>query len=76
MKYTKDTFIFLLSGQKTTHYSSQSKLLKLQHFTVLLLTGSWSNVEQLIVKVTEGLSSVPDQTLRTNLEESLSLVKG
>lgn len=49
---------------------------KTSSFSCSSLTGSWSNVEQLIVKVTEGLSSVPNQTLRTNLEESLSLVKG
>ena len=39
-------------------------------------TGSWSNVEQSMVKVTEGLGNVPNQTMRTKLEESLSLVKG
>lgn len=47
-----------------------------KHFSCSSFTGSWSNVEQLIVKVTEGLSSVPNLTLRTNLEESLSLLKG
>uniref|UniRef100_A0A7N6BCF8 Mediator of RNA polymerase II transcription subunit 24 n=1 Tax=Anabas testudineus TaxID=64144 RepID=A0A7N6BCF8_ANATE len=37
---------------------------------------SWSSVEQAVLKVTDGLSCVPNQTLRTKLEESLSLVKG
>lgn len=45
-------------------------------FCCYSFTGSWSNVEQSIVKVTEGLGSVPSQTLRIKLEESLSLVKG
>lgn len=39
-------------------------------------TGSWSNVEQSVQKVTDGLGCVPNPTLRTKLEESLSLVKG
>lgn len=39
-------------------------------------TGSWSNVEQSVVKMTEVLGSVPNQSLRAKLEESLSLVKG
>lgn len=69
-------FVFLLSRENTKDCSSQLKILKLRRFSCFFLTGSWSNVEQLIVKVTEGLSSVPNQTLRTNLEESLSLVKG
>uniref|UniRef100_A0A671WA33 Mediator of RNA polymerase II transcription subunit 24 n=1 Tax=Sparus aurata TaxID=8175 RepID=A0A671WA33_SPAAU len=34
-------------------------------------TGSWSNVEQSMVKVTEGLGNVPNQTMRTKLEETL-----
>ena len=41
-----------------------------------LPTGSWSNVEQAIVKLTEGIGSVTNQTLKSNLEESVSLVKG
>lgn len=48
----------------------------LQCFCCYSSTGSWSNVEQAMLKVTDGLSSVPNQTLRTKLEESVSLVKG
>lgn len=48
----------------------------LVHIARLEEQGSWSNVEQAILKVTDGLSSVPNQTLRTKLEESVSLVKG
>ncbi|XP_041818507.1 mediator of RNA polymerase II transcription subunit 24 isoform X1 [Chelmon rostratus] len=48
----------------------------LVHIARLEEQGSWSNVEQSMLKVTDGLGSVPNQTLRTKLEESLSLVKG
>ncbi|XP_068439933.1 mediator of RNA polymerase II transcription subunit 24 [Clinocottus analis] len=48
----------------------------LVHIARLEEQGSWSNVEQSVLKVTDGLGSVPNQTLRTNLEESVSLVKG
>ncbi|XP_019938959.2 mediator of RNA polymerase II transcription subunit 24 isoform X2 [Paralichthys olivaceus] len=48
----------------------------LVHIARLEEQGSWSSVEQAMQRVTEGLSSVPNQTLRTKLEESLSLVKG
>ncbi|XP_062234475.1 mediator of RNA polymerase II transcription subunit 24 [Platichthys flesus] len=48
----------------------------LVHIARLEDQGSWSSVEQAIQKVTDGLSSIPNQTLRTKLEESLSLVKG
>ncbi|XP_072229203.1 mediator of RNA polymerase II transcription subunit 24 [Leuresthes tenuis] len=37
--------------------------------------GSWGSVDQAVLKVTDGLGSVSNQTLRTKLEESLSLVK-
>lgn len=47
----------------------------LVHIARLEEQGSWSNVEQSILKVTEGLCSVSNQALRTKLEESLSLVK-
>uniref|UniRef100_A0A3Q3VQA7 Mediator of RNA polymerase II transcription subunit 24 n=1 Tax=Mola mola TaxID=94237 RepID=A0A3Q3VQA7_MOLML len=45
----------------------------LVHIARLEEQGSWSNVEQSIVKVTEGLGSVPSQTLRIKLEEMLTL---
>ncbi|XP_040922988.1 mediator of RNA polymerase II transcription subunit 24 isoform X1 [Toxotes jaculatrix] len=48
----------------------------LVHIARLEEQGSWSSVEQAMLKVTDGLSSVPNQTLRTKLEETLSLVKG
>lgn len=38
-------------------------------------TAFWSNVEQALLKVSEGLGSVSNQTIRTKVEESLSLVK-
>ncbi|KAF6734747.1 Mediator of RNA polymerase II transcription subunit 24 [Oryzias melastigma] len=47
----------------------------LVHIARLEDQGSWSNVEQAMLKVTEGLGNVPNQTLRTSLEESLFLVK-
>uniref|UniRef100_A0A8P4JXJ7 Mediator of RNA polymerase II transcription subunit 24 n=1 Tax=Dicentrarchus labrax TaxID=13489 RepID=A0A8P4JXJ7_DICLA len=40
-------------------------------FLLLFFTGSWSNVEQSMLKVTDGLGIVPNQTLRTKLEETL-----
>ncbi|CAL8300803.1 unnamed protein product [Lota lota] len=46
------------------------------HIARLEDQGSWSNVEQAIVKLTEGISSVTNQTLKSKLEESVSLVKG
>ncbi|KAG7507025.1 hypothetical protein JOB18_022331 [Solea senegalensis] len=48
----------------------------LVHIARLEDQGSWNSVEQAVLKVTDGLSVVPNQTLRTKLEESLSLVKG
>ncbi|XP_069011979.1 mediator of RNA polymerase II transcription subunit 24 isoform X2 [Embiotoca jacksoni] len=54
---------------------SSTKNRALVHIARLEEQGSWSNVEQAVLKVTDGLSSVPNQTLRTKLEESLSLVK-
>uniref|UniRef100_A0A8P4GH38 Mediator of RNA polymerase II transcription subunit 24 n=1 Tax=Dicentrarchus labrax TaxID=13489 RepID=A0A8P4GH38_DICLA len=48
----------------------------LVHIARLEEQGSWSNVEQSMLKVTDGLGIVPNQTLRTKLEETLSLVKG
>ncbi|KAK5850657.1 hypothetical protein PBY51_001515 [Eleginops maclovinus] len=55
---------------------NSSKNRALVHIARLEDQGSWSNVEQSVLRVTEGLSSVTNQTLRTKLEESLSLVKG
>lgn len=55
---------------------SSTKNRALVHIARLEEQGSWSNVEQAVLKVTDGLSSVPNQTLRTKLEESVSLVKG
>ncbi|XP_030196271.1 mediator of RNA polymerase II transcription subunit 24 isoform X1 [Gadus morhua] len=46
------------------------------HIARLEDQGSWSNVEQAIVKLTEGIGSVTNQTLKSKLEESVSLVKG
>uniref|UniRef100_A0A673YAH5 Mediator of RNA polymerase II transcription subunit 24 n=1 Tax=Salmo trutta TaxID=8032 RepID=A0A673YAH5_SALTR len=40
-----------------------------------LLRTSWTNVEQALLKVTEGLNSLTNQTLRGKLEECISLVK-
>ncbi|XP_034715814.1 mediator of RNA polymerase II transcription subunit 24 isoform X1 [Etheostoma cragini] len=47
----------------------------LVHIARLEEQGSWSSVEQSVLRVTDGLGCVPNQTLRTKLEESLSLVK-
>ncbi|XP_017273745.1 mediator of RNA polymerase II transcription subunit 24 isoform X2 [Kryptolebias marmoratus] len=54
---------------------SSTKNRALVHIARLEDQGSWSNVEQAVLKVTEGLCNIPNPTLRTNLEESLSLVK-
>ncbi|KAK2820206.1 hypothetical protein Q5P01_023165 [Channa striata] len=48
----------------------------LVHIARLEDQGSWGSVEQALLKVTDGLGNVPNQTLRSKLEESLSLVKG
>lgn len=45
------------------------------HIARLEEQGYWSNVEQALLKVSEGLGGVPNQTIKTNVEESLSLVK-
>uniref|UniRef100_A0A667YZJ3 Mediator of RNA polymerase II transcription subunit 24 n=1 Tax=Myripristis murdjan TaxID=586833 RepID=A0A667YZJ3_9TELE len=55
---------------------SSTKNRALVHIARLEEQGSWSNVEQAMLKVTDSLSSVNNQTLRTKLEESVSLVKG
>lgn len=48
----------------------------LVHIARLEDQGSWSAVEQSVLKVTDGSGGLHNQTLRTKLEESLSLVKG
>ncbi|TKS89982.1 Mediator of RNA polymerase II transcription subunit 24 [Collichthys lucidus] len=48
----------------------------LVHIARLEDQGSWSTVEQSMLKVTDGFGALQNQTLRTKLEESLSLVKG
>lgn len=47
----------------------------LVHIARLENQASWTNVEQALLKVTEGLSSLTNQTLRGKLEECISLVK-
>ncbi|XP_041830287.1 mediator of RNA polymerase II transcription subunit 24 isoform X2 [Melanotaenia boesemani] len=47
----------------------------LVHIARLEDQGSWSNVEQAVLKVTDALGNVSNQTLRTKLEDSLSLVQ-
>nr|XP_057918316.1 mediator of RNA polymerase II transcription subunit 24 [Doryrhamphus excisus] len=55
---------------------SSTKNRALVHIARLEDQGSWSNVEQAMLKVSEGLGYVSNPTLRTKMEESLSLVKG
>ncbi|XP_077594989.1 mediator of RNA polymerase II transcription subunit 24 [Stigmatopora nigra] len=55
---------------------SSAKNRALVHIARLEDQGSWSNVEQALVKVNEGLGYVANPTLRSQLEESLALVKG
>ncbi|XP_040032980.2 mediator of RNA polymerase II transcription subunit 24 isoform X2 [Gasterosteus aculeatus] len=63
--------------ERLQHLINSSKNRALVHIARLEdQGGSWSNVEQSVLKVTDGLGSVSNQTLRTKLEESLSLVKG
>ncbi|CAB1337906.1 unnamed protein product [Coregonus sp. 'balchen'] len=47
----------------------------LVHIARLEDQASWTNVEQALLTVTEGLSSLTNQTLRGKLEECISLVK-
>ncbi|XP_053709795.1 mediator of RNA polymerase II transcription subunit 24 isoform X1 [Synchiropus splendidus] len=53
-----------------------SKNRSLVHIARLEEPGSWSCVEQAMLKVTDGLSAVSNQALRTKLEDGLMLVKG
>ncbi|XP_019735045.1 mediator of RNA polymerase II transcription subunit 24 isoform X2 [Hippocampus comes] len=55
---------------------SSTKNRALVHIARLEDQGSWSNVEQALLKVSDGLGSISNSSLRTQLEESLSLVKG
>ncbi|XP_013863576.1 mediator of RNA polymerase II transcription subunit 24 isoform X2 [Austrofundulus limnaeus] len=54
---------------------SSTKIRALVHIARLEDQGSWNNIEQAVLKVTESLCNVSNQTLRTKLEESVSLVK-
>ncbi|KAL2101898.1 hypothetical protein ACEWY4_003659 [Coilia grayii] len=45
------------------------------HIARLEEQASWANVEQAVLKLTDSLSSLTNQTLRGKLEESVSLVK-
>ncbi|CAL9698931.1 unnamed protein product [Knipowitschia caucasica] len=54
---------------------SSTKNRALIHIARLEEQSFWSNVEQAVLKVSEGLSSVSNQTLKTKVEESLALVK-
>ncbi|CAJ1080813.1 mediator of RNA polymerase II transcription subunit 24 isoform X2 [Xyrichtys novacula] len=62
--------------ERLQNLMNSNKNRALVHIARLEEQGSWSNVEQSMLKVTEGLSCISNQTLRTNLEESLALVKG
>ncbi|XP_077407045.1 mediator of RNA polymerase II transcription subunit 24 [Vanacampus margaritifer] len=55
---------------------SSTKNRALVHIARLEDQGSWGNVEQAILKVSDGLSCISNTTLRNQLEESLLLVKG
>ncbi|KAM9837777.1 mediator of RNA polymerase II transcription subunit 24 isoform 2-T2 [Aulostomus maculatus] len=55
---------------------SSTKNRALIHIARLEDQGSWINVEQAMLKVTDGLSCVSGPALRTELEEGLLLVKG
>uniref|UniRef100_H3D5N2 Mediator of RNA polymerase II transcription subunit 24 n=1 Tax=Tetraodon nigroviridis TaxID=99883 RepID=H3D5N2_TETNG len=55
---------------------SSNKNRALVHIAWLEDQGAWNNVEQAVMKLTEGLDGVANQALRTKLEECLSLVKG
>uniref|UniRef100_A0AAQ4R8Q8 Mediator of RNA polymerase II transcription subunit 24 n=1 Tax=Gasterosteus aculeatus aculeatus TaxID=481459 RepID=A0AAQ4R8Q8_GASAC len=59
--------------ERLQHLMNSSKNRALVHIARLEDQGSWSNVEQSVLKVTDGLGSVSNQTLRTKLEESLSI---
>uniref|UniRef100_A0A1A8FWI6 Mediator of RNA polymerase II transcription subunit 24 n=2 Tax=Nothobranchius korthausae TaxID=1143690 RepID=A0A1A8FWI6_9TELE len=54
---------------------SSTKTRALVHIGRLEDQGSWGNAEQAVLRVSDGLVNVPNQTLRAKLEESLSLVK-
>ncbi|MEQ2297555.1 Mediator of RNA polymerase II transcription subunit 24, partial [Ameca splendens] len=61
--------------EKLHSLMSSTKNKALVHISRLEDQGSWGNVEQAMNKVTDGLCNVPNQTHRTLIEETLSLVK-
>nr|XP_029486479.1 mediator of RNA polymerase II transcription subunit 24-like [Oncorhynchus nerka] len=54
---------------------NRTKNRALVHIACLENQASWTNVEQAFLKVTEGLNSLTNQTLRGKLEVCISLVK-
>ncbi|XP_047233268.1 mediator of RNA polymerase II transcription subunit 24 [Girardinichthys multiradiatus] len=61
--------------EKLHSLMSSTKNKALVHISRLEDQGSWGNVEQAMNKVTDGLCNVLNQTQRTLIEETLSLVK-
>ncbi|MCJ8738142.1 hypothetical protein PDJAM_G00032140 [Pangasius djambal] len=53
----------------------QAKNRALMHIARLEEQASWSNMEQALIKLTENLGSVTNQTLKSKLEECVMLVK-
>lgn len=70
------TGLILRACQERLHgLMSSTKNKALVHIARLEDQGSWGNVEQAMIKVTDGLCNVPNQSLRTSIEETLCLVK-
>uniref|UniRef100_A0A4W5Q3D3 Mediator of RNA polymerase II transcription subunit 24 n=1 Tax=Hucho hucho TaxID=62062 RepID=A0A4W5Q3D3_9TELE len=61
--------------ERLKYLMNSTKNRALVHIAHLEDEASWTNVEQALLKVTEGLSSLTNQTIRGKLEECISLVK-
>ncbi|XP_051522976.1 mediator of RNA polymerase II transcription subunit 24-like isoform X1 [Myxocyprinus asiaticus] len=61
--------------QRMSSLLHSTKNRALVHIARLEEQASWSNVEQALLKLSENLSAVINQTLKENLEECVSLVK-
>uniref|UniRef100_A0A8C1ZB58 Mediator of RNA polymerase II transcription subunit 24 n=1 Tax=Cyprinus carpio TaxID=7962 RepID=A0A8C1ZB58_CYPCA len=61
---------------RMTNLLHSTKNRALVHIARLEEQASWTNVEQALLKVSENLNAVTNQTLKEDLEECVSLVKG
>uniref|UniRef100_A0A8C1MKX6 Mediator of RNA polymerase II transcription subunit 24 n=1 Tax=Cyprinus carpio TaxID=7962 RepID=A0A8C1MKX6_CYPCA len=61
--------------ERMTNLLHSTKNRALVHIARLEEQASWTNVEQALLKLSENLNAVTNQTLKENLEECVSLVK-